>query len=246
MRTLLNQTKKDDRFLHVAALNAWKAITHRAQHSPCSTVGLIVGLTSGNGTADFDNFTKVKTLETIVHFADDDSLRRIVRHLHSLIIRPETTEQSVADHRRQTIADLLLNIVRNYKRYEDLPQDILEKDTWLRNTLELLVEYAYFVPSQNAKTRRVPLPLVSKTSMTMFQERLSSCLTRLLNVESRVGISFGLWAIRMIRSKTVSSKTVTPAFEADSGVLETVNEAFQALEILASEVRNTIHSWTLR
>ncbi|KAF2688077.1 hypothetical protein K458DRAFT_440797 [Lentithecium fluviatile CBS 122367] len=234
MRTLLNQTKKDDRFLHAAALNAWKAIPLRAQASPKSALGLVIGLTSKNGSADFDSFTKSKTLEQVLLSADDQSLRKIVKHFHSLIIRPETTEQPVADHRRQTIADLLLNLVRNYKRYDDLLEESSEKDSWLRNTLEILVEQAYFAPSQSAKTRKIPLPLVSETSRKIFQERLSSCLTRLLNVESSSETSFGLAVVGIIRAKATSSKGLEPLLKADESVMETVEKAFQSLDVLVA------------
>jgi DNA polymerase phi len=236
MRTLLNQTKKKDRFLHAAALNAWKAIPLRAQASPKSALGLVVGITSKNGTADFDSFAKSKTLEQVLLLADDESLRKIVRHFNSLIIRPETTEDSIAHHRRQTLADLLLNLVGQYERYDQLLSESFDKDSWLRSALDLLVEYAYFVPSPSAKTRKVPLPLVSESSRKMFQERLSSCLTRLLNIGSNSQTSFGLAVVEMIRVKTKSSKTLEPLLKADPAVMETVERAFQTLEVLSKKV----------
>lgn len=240
MRTLLNQTKKKERFLHAAALGAWKAIPLRAQTSPKSALGLVVGLTSKNGTADFDTFAKAKALEQILLLADDETLRKIVRHFSSLIIRPETTEEGVAHARRQNIADLLLNVIGQYEHYEQLLSDGLDKDNWLRNTLDVLVEHAYFVPSSNAKTRKVPLPLVSEKTRKMFQERLSSCLTRLLNVANNLRTSFGLVVIEMIRAKATSSKTLEPLLKADPTIMETVEKAFQTLDVLSTEVRNAI------
>jgi DNA polymerase phi len=237
MRTLCNQTKKDDRLLHAAALSAWKSLPIRTQQSPTSALSLIIGLTSKHGTADFDSFTKAKTLEQILLDADDDNLRKIVRHLHSLIIRPDTSEQSVADHRRQTITDLLLGVVRQYKRYDSLSSDDFEKDTWLRNCIELMVDHAYFVPSQSAKTRKIPLPAISETSRKMFQERLSSCLTRLLTVNTESSQSFGLMVVQMIRSKATSSKTLKLIFEAEDSVTDTVNKAFKTLDSIVAKVR---------
>jgi hypothetical protein len=238
MRTLLNQTKKKERFLHAAALNAWKAIPLRAQASPASALGLVVGLTSKNGTADFDCFAKSRALEQVLLLADDETLRRIVRHFNSLIIRPETSEEGLAHSRRQTLADLLLNLVGQYERYDQLLSDGLEKDNWLRNTLDMLVEHAYFVPSSDAKTRKVPLPLVSEKTRKMFQERLSSCLTRLLNVENGSLTSFGLVVIEMIRTKATSSKTLDPLLKADPVIMGTVEKAFRSLDSLSSKVRS--------
>lgn len=244
MRTLLNQTKKDERFLHAAALNAWKAVTQRAQQSPESALSLVVGITSKNGSADFDTFTKVKTLEQVLLSTDDDSLRNIVQHLHSLINRPETSEQSVADHRRQTIADLLLNVVKHYKHYESTSAALLEKDNWLSNILELLVEYAFFVPSQNTKTRKIPLPVISEPNRKMFQERLSSCITRLLNVDIGDQTYSGLFVLHSIRSKATKSKNLEPVFKADDSVMRTIENAIKTLDSIATKVR-TIAKLTL-
>jgi DNA polymerase phi len=240
MRTLLNQTKKKERFLHAAALNAWKAVPLRAQASPASALGLVVGLTSKNGTPDFDCFAKSKALEQVLLLADDDTLRKIVRHFNSLIIRPETTEEGLAHTRRQTLADLLLNVIGQYERYDELLSDGLEKENWLRNTLDILVEYAYFVPNSNAKTRKVPLPLISENTRKMLQERLSSCLTRLLNVENGSQTSFGLVVVEMIRAKATSSKMLDPLLEADPVIMSTVEKAFRSLDSLSTKVCSAI------
>lgn len=236
MRTLQNQVKKDDRFLHAAALHAWKALPLRAQSSPASALGLVVGLTSRNGSADFDCLQKWKALEQVLLHADDETLRKIVRHVHSLIIRPETTEEPVAEHRRQNLADLLLTLVKQYKRYDDLLSDNLEKDDWLRSTLDTFVEIAYFIPSKSAKTRKVPLPVISEASRKMFQERLSSCLTRLLSLGSHSGASFGVMVVGMIRNKGSSSKALEPLLKAEDTVMGAVEKAFQALDSLSGKV----------
>ena len=234
MRTLSNQSRKDDRFLHAAALNAWKAISHRAKQSPSSSLNLAIELTSKNGTPDFDQPIKMKTLEQILLSADDSSLRKIVRHLHSLVIRPDSSEQSVADHRRQTIADLLLNAVKHYTRYDTLSPEFLEKDNWLRNVLDLFVEHAYFIPSQSAKTRKVPLPSISEPNREMFQERLLSCLTRLLSVDIGSQKPFGVVVVDMIRSKS-TNKAFDPVFKADQSVKQTLAEAFDTLDEIVAQ-----------
>ncbi|KAJ4346609.1 DNA-directed DNA polymerase [Didymosphaeria variabile] len=213
MRTLRNQTSKDDSKLPNL-------------HCP-----LVVELTSKNGTADFEHSSKAETLEKIALAADDHGLRKIVRHLHSQLIRPETTEQNVADHRRQTIADLLLNIVKHYTRYDELVAEFTEKDNWLRNTLDLLVEHAYFTPSQSAKARKVPSPAISDSSRAIFQERLSSCLTRLRPVAAGTQTSFGVIVVDMVRSKA-SSQSFEPIFKADESVQETLEKAYETFDIV--------------
>ncbi|KAF9733308.1 hypothetical protein PMIN06_007512 [Paraphaeosphaeria minitans] len=231
MRTLRNQTSKNDRFLHAAALLAWKAIARRAQSTPESSLPIIVELTSKNGTADFEHSSKAETLEKMALAADDNVLRKIVRHLHSLLVRPETTEQNVADHRRQTIADILLNIVKHYTKYDDLVAEFSKKDNWLLNTLDLLVEHAYFNPSQNAKARKTPSPPISDSSRAMFQERLSSCLTRLQPVAAGSQTSFGVIVVDKVRSKA-ADKALEQIFKADESVQETLEKAYETFDVV--------------
>lgn len=235
MRTFRNQTSKEDRFLHAAALNAWKGVARRAEQSPESSLALVIELTSKNGTADFEHSAKAETVEKIALAADDDMLRKIVRHLHSLLIRPETTEQNVADRRRQTIADLLLNIVKHYERYAKSIPEFPERDNWLRTILDLLVEHAYFTPSKNAKARKVPSPPISEAGRDIFRERLSSCLTRLRPLADGSKTSFGVVVVDMIRSKSASS-AFEPTLEADKSVKQTLEKAYETFDAVKDQV----------
>ena len=235
MRTFRNQTSKDDRYLHAAALTAWKAISRRAQQTPESSLALIIELTSNNGTADFEHSSKTETLEKIALASDDDMLRKIVRHLHSLLVRPETTEQNVADHRRQAVADLLLNIVKHYTRYDVLMPEFTERDNWLRNVLDLLVEHAYFTPGKGAKARKVPSPPISESSQGMFQERLSSCLTRLRPLVAGSQTSVGVIVVDLIRAKA-AHKAYEPIFKADESVEGTLESAYEIFDVVKTSV----------
>ncbi|KAL5120769.1 DNA-directed DNA polymerase [Pleosporales sp. CAS-2024a] len=235
MRTLFNQSKKEDRFLHSAALAVINAIQAKTRRESKSALPIFIALTSKNGSIDFDKITKTKTLEHILSISEDNALRKIVRHLNSLILRPGTEEQTVADSRRLTIADLLLNMIKHYTRYEDASDDFVEKDGWLYKTLEVFVEYAYFVPSQSAKTSKMPLPAVGDRSRQMFQERLSSCLTKLLSVETCLRSNLALAIVGMIRSKSASSKSLDLAFKADKLVMKTLENAFQTLDAISAK-----------
>ncbi|KAH9861765.1 hypothetical protein J1614_011518 [Plenodomus biglobosus] len=235
MRTLINQTKKDDRFLHSAAVAALGTVQSRVQHDQSSALPVFVALTSKYGSIDFDRITKTKTLEQILLAADDESLRKLVRHLNSLVLRPETEDQAIADSRRQVIADLLLNTVRHYKRYDEFDEHVAEKDNWLRRILELFVEYAYFIPSKSAKTSKVPLPPVSERSKSVFQERLSSCLTKLLDVDVGSRSMFARMIVGLIKSKHASSKHLELAFKAEAPILKTMEKASQTLDAIAAK-----------
>ncbi|XPS98905.1 DNA-directed DNA polymerase [Ascochyta lentis] len=235
MRTVINQSKKDDRFLHTAALAALKSVQSRVEQDSSSALPIVVALTTKHGIAEFDKVTKTKTLEQILIATDDSALKKIVRHLKSVILRPDTEEQGIADSRRQTIADLLISTVKLFKRYDKLSGDVFEGDNWLRGILELLAEHAYFTPSADVKTSKVPLPPISEGSRTMFQERLSSCLTRLLGVDVGSRSSFASMIMSIIRSKKASAKTLELVFKAEPKVLDTVEKAFETLEKLSKK-----------
>lgn len=240
MRTLINQSKQEDRYLHSAAVAALKSIQTKAQQENASALPILIELTTTNGCIDFDRVTKTKTLERILLSADDNTLKRLVRHLNSLILRPGSDEQATADNRRQVIADLLLNTVKNYNRYDDLPADAVDQDGWLKKTLEVLIEYAYFIPNQSAKTSKVPLPPVSERNRQMFQERLSSCLTRLLDVGNGSRSTFPFTIVSMIQTKSSSSKSLDLAFRADESIMETVDTASQTLDAISAKVNSVL------
>ena len=200
-----------------------------------SALPVVVALTTKHGNIDFDRLTKTKTLEQVMLSADDGALKKMVRHFRSLILRPETEEANVADSRRQAIADLLVSTVKHFRRYNALPDDIIEGENWLRDVLELLVEFAYFVPTKDVKTSKVPLPPISEAGRTMFQERLSSCLTKLLDVEAGSKSAFALLIMKIIRTK-MSAKGFESVFKAEAKVTTTVEKAFDTLDKISKKV----------
>jgi DNA polymerase phi len=237
-RSLINQSKDGDRFLHAAALAALKAIKSRAQSDPTSAALLFIAMTAKNGVIDFDKLTKTKTLEQIVISADDDALDSIVEHLHSLILRPGSDEAATVDLRRRLIADMLLHIVKCYSRYDSSSSALKQANSWLHKLLDTFVESCYFVPTSAAKTRKIPLPPISEPSRKMFQERLSSCLGRLLTVSKQTGVSFPYLVVSMISSRTKKGKYWESTFKAEKSVLKTVEKAYQSLDALSTEVRS--------
>ncbi|KAF2012208.1 hypothetical protein BU24DRAFT_352794 [Aaosphaeria arxii CBS 175.79] len=236
MRTLINQSRKGDRFLHAAALAALKGVQHRVQRQGEAALPIFEAMTTKNGTIEFDKLTQTKTLEQILLSTDDDTLRELVGHLRSLVLRPDTQDQATAASRRQTIADLLLNTVKQYKHYDsDVFSSGDELDNWLRTVFDVLIEHAYFIPTESAKTSKVPLPPITDATRKIFQERLASCLTRLLKVDTASRSSFAKLIIDIIRKKATSSKHLTLLFKAEKLVMKTIDDAFQSLDAIAAK-----------
>ena len=237
IRTLINQSKDQARFLHTAALSALRAVQNRAQQEPNLALPIFIALSIKDHSTGSDKYTITNTLEQILLSADDENLRKIVRHLHSILLRPGSEDSIVADRRRQTVADLLLNTVKHYKRYSELKEFTEDKSDWLQKTLEIMVENAYFIPSQSAKTRKVPLPPISDRSRAMFQERLSSCLTRLFDADISSRSAIALSTMNMIRVKSTSTESLDLVLKVNEAVSKIIEGAFKSLDAISSQVR---------
>ena len=236
MRSLINHRTSSERFLHNATLVPLKEMQRRVQNQPELASSMVLALTSKNGTIKFDQFTKTKTLESILLLADDAALRKILAHFHLLILRPEAQEHGTADIHRRTLADIFLTLVRGYKNYQSNISNLTSDDSWLRQLLDILVECAYFAPNHSAPPNAVPLPAISPSSRTMFRDRLSSCLAHLISIRQSEQMSFPYLVVHIIQARTISSEPQGLVFEGDKAVVKAVRKAHKALERLNSEV----------
>ncbi|KAF2661662.1 hypothetical protein K491DRAFT_673607 [Lophiostoma macrostomum CBS 122681] len=238
MRSWRNQSKKDDRYLHSSAHLAMQAVHSRVQQEAASALPIVEALTTKHGRDDVHRFSHKKVLEQILLATDDNTLKAIIRYLSTLLIRPDTQDQVAAEELRRLIADMLLNTVGNYRRYkENPPLADDEHETWLHNVLDILVEHAYFVPSEHAKRNKSPSPPFTDPTRTIFQERLSSCLTRLLSLGDGSRTPFAYFIVDLIRSKA-ASKTHKTVLDADDSVLQTIKKSFKTLDKLIAKVYN--------
>jgi hypothetical protein len=70
----------------------------------------------------------------------------------------------------------------------------------------------------------------------MFQERLSSCLTKLLDVKLGARSDVALMVLDMIRAKSDKSAKLDLAFKADASVLSTMDKALNTLDAISATV----------
>ena len=246
MRSLINHRTSSERFLHNATLAPLKEMQTRVQNQPELASSMVLALTSKNGTIKFDQLTRTKTLESILLLADDAALRKILAHFHLLILRPEAQEHGTADIHRRTLADILLTLVRGYKKYQSSTSNLTSDDSWLRQLLDILVECAYFAPNHSTPPNAVPLPAISTSSRTMFRDRLSSCLTYLVSIRQSEQMPFPYLVVSIIQARTISSKSQGLVFEGDKAVVKAVRKTHKALERLNSEVIFTVSELQIR
>lgn len=170
IRCLTNQLSDGDRYLHRTALRALKVVHSKVENEPSMAHYAIAGFTR-NGTYDFDQAAKTKTISRLFADADSDALDQVIEMIHQAIRKPGDVDSKAVDARRQILASQLVVALRNKAPDEG-------SDTWIGNLLNTLATFAYLPPNTPDQT---PTPAISTVSRNMFQTRLSSCFAHLLS-----------------------------------------------------------------
>ena len=241
MRCLMNQLASPERYLHRTAERAKSSILARARSSPdVRPLILTALLMEPHGDINFDRTTKTKTVEYLLAYIDDTTLKQMLPLYDALILRPGVQDEKAVASTRIAAADQLVSAVRN------LPSETIEHDSESLSgsgvvlmVLSLLVKYAYFdledVPEgQNNK----PSPLISQASRHMFRSRISSCLTHLTAQSKDPGlVPYHLMLV--IRSREEESDSKGLLLVVDDTIREVIETTRKRMKEIALEVAKT-------
>ncbi|KAE9972881.1 hypothetical protein BLS_003830 [Venturia inaequalis] len=233
MRCLINHRASEERGLHDAAVEPLKRIRARIQKEPELASVFLEQLISGEGSISFDRITKSKTVEEILSSVDGDALTNVLALLQRLIIRPSSSGEKEAGVHRQILADLLLSIVREHVTEETEADVKSEKYAWLRQAIQILVQFSYFIPKdQSGDSTSTPLPPISSDSREKFQSRLSSCFSHLFNKLSDPSpwAYFAVSQINHIMKKQQDQKLVLDGDDAILGAVKTSHQTLSKLQ----------------
>ena len=235
-RCLINQRKDSERYLHNASKASLTAMQSRASSSPDTTATIVFGLIKEEkGFVNFDKLTQSKTIENLIATASEDALLEIVQFLLDQITHIQPGETASAEALRRSVADLLMQVVRNRKE-EQLKASInAEGDTWLHLLLDSFVQFAYFIPSEGTK-HSVPVPPLSKNSKSVFQSRISSSLTHILSTKVDESVSIPYYVTARLRKHRKSSSGLAMALQADKQVLRTIKDAQSTVDVINVKV----------
>ncbi|SJL00256.1 uncharacterized protein ARMOST_03568 [Armillaria ostoyae] len=182
MRTWINHSSKSDRYLHKAAKQTAIEVSNFVKEKPQLGMGLIVQLTGVNGSRQFDQLTKTKTVESILSSMNADGITHYVDHLISQFNGNEGVDKDDIEGlnaRRSWVMDQLVALIKN--------GSIPKRDDWIRQILEWFVVNGFFIVRKPAKqisyrgTDCVLKPPLSDALRLYSRSRLLSCLSDLTN-----------------------------------------------------------------
>ncbi|KAA8907472.1 DNA polymerase phi-domain-containing protein [Sphaerosporella brunnea] len=222
MRCMINQLADAERYLNKAAAKASRTLIAKAEASAWMAPVIFKQLVSNNGTPNFDNLTKTKTVDKVICSADEPGLVQIVGELQNVMLNPLASSPDVEDPtkaaevRRQWAADQLLSAIRSGKT--------VKAESWLKKVIELFTTFGYF---EVVDKKRKPAIPVSTTSQGMFRARLMSCLTHLISLKEGGGNndSWPFMAIRTIAGLTEKKNSYKFAIELDDAISEALDKA---------------------
>ncbi|KAF8530868.1 DNA polymerase phi-domain-containing protein [Trichophaea hybrida] len=232
MRCMINQLSDAERYLNKAAAKVSRALIVKAESTAWTVPVIFRLLATNNGTPNFDQLTKTKTVDKILCSADESGLVEVVKELGGIISNPLASSPDVKDStklvevRRQWAADQILSIIRNGK--------IIKAESWLRKVVEIFTTFGYFDIVDNNKK---PVDPISTTSQGMFRARLMSCLTHLISlkdVKEDEGQSetWPYMAIKTITELEEKKNSYKFAVEFDEEISEALEKATKTIEKL--------------
>ncbi|KAK0459585.1 DNA polymerase phi-domain-containing protein [Desarmillaria tabescens] len=245
MRTWINHSSKPDRYLHKAAKQTAIGVSNFVKERPQLGMGLIVQLTGVNGSRQFDQLTKTKTVESILSSMNADGITHYVDHLISQFNGNEGIDKDDTEGinaRRSWVMDQLVALVKN--------GSIPRRDDWIRQILEWFVVNGFFIVRKPAKqnsyrgTDYVLKPPLSDALRLYSRSRLLACLSDLTSQTFTITNEDGT---KTLKSSAMSSdgdywihKVVTTieGLEKDKNVsyLLEPDEEVQALRTKAKEL----------
>lgn len=233
----MNQLAVEDRYLHRMATKAAKAMQTRVSKEPDFAGAAINGLMGSAGSIAFDQVTKTKTVEKIVTEANSDGLKQIVPLFEKLIAQPGTTDDKAAATSRQSLAGLLLAIVRaraSSQESDDGVQSVLEQ------ILSIFVRFAYFTTKDEKQSVQ---PALTEQTQELFRSRINSCLNSVI-ANQTYAATLPYSVIHKIRDAAKSEEFGKFIINLGDPVQESVKAAFKSLKKLSSSVSRSSSVWS--
>lgn len=226
----MNQLAVEDRYLHKMAVKATKSIQARVAKEPEFAAAAVNGLMGPAGSVNFDQVTKTKTVEKIVVEANADALKQIVPGLEKLIANPNTNDSKAAASSRQSLAGLLLAIVRAQASVQNADNTV---EAVLEQALFIFVRFAYFTGVEDKAS--APRPSLTERTQELFRSRINSCLNSII-ANQKYASSLPYAVIRKIRDAAKSEEYGTFVIKMDERIHDSVSRAFKSLKKLSSMV----------
>lgn len=242
LRTLVNQLSQKDRYLHKVAQKTATVITTVGAARPDIIPTILAALmTSKQGSTNFDQITKTKTVQKLFGSVTVEQVPEIVDLLLSVLLTPGETEEKPIENRRQWALDNLLHLVRTHANNDT------KLTVWIDNVVEVMVREGYFVSSKSSKKDKkkrkhdeetstvstsaiAATPPFSEKTVEQCQQRLISIITATVGVKRNDNTSWAYRSLHTILKYEENEKEFSLRTPFEGDLLKAKEKAVKTLE----------------
>ncbi|CDK24243.1 unnamed protein product [Kuraishia capsulata CBS 1993] len=208
LRTLINQSAKQDRTLNKISELVLKTIVQVSSEFPKKAFPILKALLSKPvGTINFDRLSKSRTVEQIVNSTDDDDLVDVISFLTELSSQEKLMEDIVKC--QNFVLDTMLHLVRSKKQHLGKTD---QNNGWLVVCLDYIVKLVFFKAEKYSD-------LYSDKIAKISQDRMTSILSEILHLQRKDDIS---WTSGIIQ--TIEKLAQDPGFVLRTSFDEEIEE----------------------
>ncbi|RHZ71883.1 hypothetical protein Glove_251g52 [Diversispora epigaea] len=143
MRTLINNSHDDRRYLHKAAIHALKTIESVSEENQNKANVIVKSLLGPSCDQDFDKLSNTKTVKKIFSTMNNDALENYLFYLKGIFLKSNYTDFSEIEHQRHWIIEHIYSILKD--------SEINRSEGWMKFIFDLFMTYGFFTPKENHK-----------------------------------------------------------------------------------------------
>lgn len=228
MRTLINQSSDNKRFLSKIAKKTLNSIVEVTKTQPLKIKPILNQLLIGEfGNLQFDRLTKSKTVELMLKNSNDLTNLEVSEFFIS-ILNDCSNNNDESIKRSKWVIDQLLHFVRYNKNVLSSNSDM----KWVDLILKSLVLKAYFKPNDDEENSIAPFA----------QERLNSILSDVISIPRTDTQTWSYKTLTFLLSEFENSNSdLKPIFTFDDEISQTLNKTFKILRKIRSVRESTNH-----
>ncbi|KAK2740290.1 DNA-directed DNA polymerase [Myotisia sp. PD_48] len=235
MRCFMNQLAVEDRYLHRMAVKVSKSIQARTSKEPEFVNPALRALLGPGGAINFDQITKTKTVEKMLHDIPPSALEQLLPFFESLIVNSDDDEKA-STLRRQQLANILQTIVKSQTAAAK-DNNSEELDSIVEKVILLLARYTYFAPGQNSEL--VPKPAINETTREFFRNKIMSFLNTIITGRKQPS-NVAYYVVNKIHKMERDGDQVGHfIIEMTDSITESVQSAFKILKKIDRKERHS-------
>ena len=229
LRCLTNQLSSKRENLQGVVVDSLRAIQRRGSNEPDAIPELLLSMLESSNYVSF-----TKTAEKLLSQASPTHFHEITIDFEGLIDDPSLIEEKGIGAYRQTLADLLVTVIRSSPSPDTTEPSLALFREMVCSILQMFAVYAYFDGAAAPHSKPV-----TEATRNMFRSRITSCLTNVMTKDP--DLTFHPYnLVRFLHPKEGSRQ---PLFSqsADKDVSEAVDQGWKTLQTVRAEESNSFN-----